>query len=76
MEDSESKNLLAPISGFAQRCFVLSKQTPQLSLRFLPTVPLAWSPPECAAASSRCSKGKAEAGEESRLPLTSVPGWR
>lgn len=68
MEDSELKNLLAPISVFAQRCFVSSNQMPQLSLRFLPTVPLARSPPECAAALSSCSKGKAEAGQELAPP--------
>lgn len=67
MEESLSENLLAPISAFPQRCFVLGGQTDALAFSVLSAhVPLAPWPPECAGAS-----GKAEVGVELAPPLLS-----
>lgn len=76
MEESEGKNPLAPISVFAQRCFVLSNQPPSLFSSISAHCPSGSVTTRVCCCFVKMLKRKGgEAGEE-LAPLTPVPGWR
>lgn len=76
MEESEWRNLLAPISVFAQRCFCVGRPDPLAFSVISAHCPSGFCHHQSVLLLCQDTQKERQRQGKGWLPLTSVPGWR